>query len=71
MSLSNLFRACFLPALFLLFHQQGLAQTRPVSGRVTDSTGTGLSGVTVTVKGTSTATNTNAAGAFSLTAPAS
>ena len=44
-----------------------MAQTRTVSGRVTDqSTGGGLPGVTVLVKGTTNGVSTNADGSFSL-----
>jgi TonB-linked SusC/RagA family outer membrane protein len=41
----------------------------PVSGRVTDSKGEGLPGVTVLVKGTTTGTSTGPDGSFSLSAP--
>src|SRR5688572_7841497 len=41
----------------------------PIKGTVRDSSGTPLSGVTVTLKGTSTAVQTNAQGAFTLDAP--
>ncbi|AMR27618.1 hypothetical protein A0257_11265 [Hymenobacter psoromatis] len=47
-----------------------LAQTRAVSGRVTDQkTGEGLPGVTVLVKGTTNGTSTDAEGSFKLTVP--
>ncbi|UYZ63264.1 SusC/RagA family TonB-linked outer membrane protein [Hymenobacter weizhouensis] len=47
------------------------AQTRTISGRVTDrTTGEGLPGVTVLVKGTTNGVSTNSDGTFSLTAPA-
>ena len=47
-----------------------MAQTRTVSGRVTDqSAGGGLPGVTVLVKGTTNGTSTNSDGSFSLTVP--
>ena len=49
-----------------------LAQTRAVSGRVTDQgTSAGLPGVTVLLKGTSNGVSTNADGAFILSVPAS
>lgn len=52
--------------------QQASAQTREISGRVTDrSTGEGLPGVTVLVKGTSTGASTNSDGSFTLSVPAS
>ncbi|QKG53603.1 SusC/RagA family TonB-linked outer membrane protein [Hymenobacter sp. BRD67] len=48
------------------------AQTRQLSGRVTDRvTGQGLPGVTVLVTGTTVGASTNADGSFSLAAPAS
>ncbi|RSK32453.1 SusC/RagA family TonB-linked outer membrane protein [Hymenobacter metallilatus] len=47
------------------------AQTRPISGRVTDrSTGEGIPGVTVLLKGTSTGVSTNSDGTYTLSAPA-
>ncbi|GAB3835010.1 SusC/RagA family TonB-linked outer membrane protein [Hymenobacter jeollabukensis] len=47
------------------------AQTRQVSGRVTDrSTGEGLPGATVLVKGTTNGVSTNSDGTFTLTVPA-
>ncbi len=50
--------------------QVALAQTRAVSGRVTDQkTGEGLPGVTVLVKGTTNGTSTNADGSFTLAVP--
>ncbi|GAB2454373.1 SusC/RagA family TonB-linked outer membrane protein [Hymenobacter qilianensis] len=52
--------------------QQAIAQDRTVTGRVTDrSTGEGLPGVTVLVKGTSVGSSTNSEGAFSISVPAS
>ncbi len=57
--------------LMLTLFQVVLAQTRAVSGRVTDQkTGEGLPGVTVLLKGTSNGVSTNADGAFSLNVPA-
>ncbi|HEX2535776.1 MAG TPA: SusC/RagA family TonB-linked outer membrane protein [Chitinophagaceae bacterium] len=49
----------------LAFSQAG----RTVTGRVTDSTGTGLAGVTVTVKGTTTSTTSDNGGQFSILVP--
>ncbi|MCA8832719.1 SusC/RagA family TonB-linked outer membrane protein [Hymenobacter pini] len=47
------------------------AQTRTVSGRVTDrSTGEGLPGVTVLLKGTSNGVSTNSDGTYTLSVPA-
>lgn len=51
---------------------QVMAQTRAISGRVTDrASGEGLPGVTVLVKGTTTGVSTNSDGSFSITAPTS
>ncbi|MDU0371067.1 TonB-dependent receptor [Hymenobacter endophyticus] len=50
---------------------QVMAQTRAVSGRITDrATGEGLPGVTVLVKGTTTGVSTNSDGSFTLNVPA-
>src|SRR5215210_1736376 len=69
------------PSFFLLFSLIGLAilftinvsaQTtsgRKVSGKVTDETGNGVSGVTVTVKGTRVATQTDDNGNYTVNAP--
>src|SRR6476661_7484699 len=46
---------------------QGAA--RQITGKVTDESGTGVSGVTVTVKGTQTATQTDANGVYTINAP--
>ena len=47
-----------------------MAQTRTVSGRVTDQkTGEGLPGVTVLIKGTANGASTNSDGSYSLTVP--
>jgi TonB-linked SusC/RagA family outer membrane protein len=52
--------------------QPAAAQTRQVSGKVTDAaSGDGLPGVTVLAKGTSTGATTDANGAYSITAPTS
>ena len=57
--------------LIFSFLHGAMAQTRTVSGRVTDQTnGSGLPGVTVLLKGTTNGVSTNADGAFSLTVPA-
>ncbi len=45
------------------------AQSRQVSGTVTDSAGKPIAGATVLVEGTTTGTTTNAAGKFSVSAP--
>ena len=56
--------------LMLTLCQAALAQTRTVSGRVSDQkTGEGLPGVTVLLKGTTTGVSTNGDGAFNLSVP--
>ena len=57
-------------ALILTLFQAVLAQTRTVTGRVTDQkTGEGLPGTTILLKGTTTGVSTNADGRFSLSVP--
>ncbi len=59
--------------LFILFmaHYSCYSQSKNVTGRLTDEeNGKPMSGVSVTVKGTTTGTSTNAEGRFSITAPA-
>lgn len=53
--------------LFLV--NQSFAQTRTVTGTVTDQTGKGVPGVTVTIKGTSTSTQTDGDGVYRLSVP--
>ena len=64
----------FLPTLcvFLtLFFGAGAAQAQTtVTGKVTDATGAGVAGITVSVKGTQSATSTDNDGSFRVTAPA-
>ncbi len=57
MSRRKLLQSIVLPAM-LLFSQLCFAQDRVITGRVTDSTGNGVAGVTVTARGTQTATQT-------------
>ena len=58
--------------LIALSATQVMAQTRAVSGRVTDRTsGEGLPGVTVLLKGTNNGVSTNSDGSYTLTVPAS
>src|SRR6266487_5143781 len=61
----KLLPSIILPVL-LLFSQLSFAQDRIVTGRVADSTGNGIAGVTVTAKGTRTATQTLNDGTFRL-----
>ncbi|WP_185816889.1 SusC/RagA family TonB-linked outer membrane protein [Hymenobacter metallilatus] len=58
--------------LATLVATQTVAQTRSISGRITDrATGEGLPGVTVLVKGTTNGVSTNSDGSFALTVPTS
>jgi hypothetical protein len=56
-------------ATVLLFTGQLLAQTRTVTGRVTDDSGDAIPGATIQVKGTTTGTVTDGTGNFSLNLP--
>ncbi len=58
--------AAILAIVLFLGSQDGWAQGRTVTGRVTDPTGSGLPGVSVQVKGTQRGTNTDADGKYSL-----
>ncbi|ANE52077.1 SusC/RagA family TonB-linked outer membrane protein [Flavisolibacter tropicus] len=58
-----------LPAFFLLLSNALWAQTKTVTGRVTDAAGAGLSGVSVTARGSNSGTSTSADGSFSITVP--
>jgi TonB-linked SusC/RagA family outer membrane protein len=62
-------RLVWLFGSFFLFPLLALAQTQTVSGKVTDSAGTGLSTVSIKVKGTATGTATAADGTFSIAVP--
>jgi TonB-linked SusC/RagA family outer membrane protein len=55
----------------LLFSLQLFAQTRVITGRITDERGNGIAGASVVGKGTSNGTQTSADGSFELTLPAS
>ncbi|MES2894030.1 MAG: TonB-dependent receptor [Bacteroidota bacterium] len=65
-------RACFLQLFMLLCYTELSAQSKTVIGKVTDAeTGKPLSGVTVTIKGSTVNTITNETGDFSIAVPAS
>ncbi|TDH26830.1 SusC/RagA family TonB-linked outer membrane protein [Segetibacter sp. 3557_3] len=58
----------FLSALFMLFTFQLHAQGTTVTGKVADTTGNPIAGVSVSVKGTKNGTTTDASGDFRLSA---
>lgn len=67
MYLKKLTKAIGLMMMLALVSQVSLAQTKVITGKVTDSKdGSGISGASVTAKGKSTGTQTGADGAFSL-----
>jgi TonB-linked SusC/RagA family outer membrane protein len=69
--LSSVIKKRWVTLLLLLLTQVAFAQTRTITGRVTDpATGTGLAGASVTVKGSSVGTTTNTDGTFSVDVPA-
>src|SRR5687768_6977446 len=70
MSFHHLLKAAgFIMLAFVV--QVSFAQTRTVSGKVSDSRdGSGMPGVTITAKGSSAATQTNADGNYSINVPA-
>ncbi|MBW8685929.1 SusC/RagA family TonB-linked outer membrane protein [Chitinophaga rhizophila] len=57
-------------SLLLLIAGVASAQTKPVTGKITDENGNAVPGATVQVKGTSTGTATSADGTFKLNVPA-
>jgi len=62
-------RLCAMMLALLCFFSSTFAQNNPVSGTITDQTGAGIPGVTVTVRGTSVATQTDAKGHYTINAP--
>ncbi len=70
MHLKKLLRNFLLPLLAICLWQTAFAQTKTVSGKVTDSAdGSPLVGVSVAVKGTNIGASTDANGAFTLRVP--
>ena len=57
---------CLLTLLATCFFAKG---QNPISGKVTDSTGNGLEGINIIIKGTTKGTSTLAGGVFSIDAP--
>lgn len=68
MNLRKLLYSIGLP-LFLLLSLAGFGQEKVVTGRVTDPAGAGVSGVSITLKGTSRGTTTGEDGSFSISVP--
>lgn len=71
---TNEMLAALLTFMIILFssaaaHAQADASARKITGRITSSSGTPLSGVSVTVKGSTQGIATNGSGTFSLTVP--
>ncbi|MGC4233198.1 MAG: hypothetical protein QM594_09485 [Niabella sp.] len=68
----TLYRKCLLLKLFsllvflLLLSFDTYAQEQVITGKITDSLGTGLADVTVVIKGTGISTKTSIAGDFSI-----
>ncbi|MCU7552594.1 TonB-dependent receptor [Chitinophagaceae bacterium LB-8] len=70
MDLRKLKHFSVLIALLFLFSHLLYAQTKTITGRVTDAAGLGLPRATVTVKGTKVATVTDAEGRYTISVPA-
>src|SRR5438270_12873021 len=62
-------RAATLVAIMLCIISSTLAQNRTITGRVTDQSGAGIPGVTVTVRGTGVSTQTASDGTYRIAAP--
>ncbi len=65
----TILRASFFGSLLLLLFQFAGAQTRTITGRITDSSGAPLSNVSVQIKGTNAGTSTDANGNYSISVP--
>src|SRR5690606_22795587 len=61
---------CFWLLLFIIAGTAVHAQTRTITGTVTDESGVALTGVNVVVKGTTNGTITDASGGFAIAVPA-
>lgn len=62
-------RKLFVYLLLLVTSLQLIAQSKTITGKVTDATGAALANISVTVKGTTVGTTTDASGVFTLNAP--
>lgn len=70
MTIKRLLTTGLLSLLFILLTQALLAQTKVISGKVSDTSGIGVPGVSVTVRGSKTGTQTGSDGNFQLSVPA-
>lgn len=70
MTIKRLLTTGVLSLLFILFTQALSAQTKVINGKVTDTSGIGVPGVSVTVRGSKTGTQTGSDGNFQLSVPA-
>ncbi|CAN5497252.1 TonB-dependent receptor [soil metagenome] len=72
MRIKLLLKGLLVPVLLLaLVNTSALAQSKTVSGKVSDEKGSPIAGASVLAKGTSIGTSTDAAGTFKLSVPAS
>jgi len=71
MTTTRLLRVLLLCPLFMLIVQQSWAQTKTVTGKVSDEKGNPVAGASVLAKGTNIGTSTNATGDFTLGVPTS
>lgn len=69
MSIRKLLTTSVFSVLFILFTQAVSAQTKVITGKVSDTSGIGVPGVSITVKGSKTGTQTGSEGNFQLTVP--
>src|SRR5437764_7119925 len=70
MRITPILKLTSLLVIFLCLIQTAFTQNKVIAGRVTDPNGTGVPGVTVSVKGTTLSTQTSSDGSFSINAPA-
>ena len=61
----------FIVMATLLFYSQTMAQSRTISGKVSDEKGDPISGATIMIKGTNAGTTSNASGDFVISVPPS
>ena len=69
MTKTRLLRVLLFCPLFVLLLQQARAQSKSVSGTVTDDKGAAVAGASILAKGTKTGTSTDVNGAFKITVP--